>query len=70
MEPEIAAVATCIIMGTVYLVVSEARRIRGTFFLEEEDTVSFEELREVFPDRSVKPRGTPPPPGRAFDKDT
>ena len=56
MEPEIAAVASCIILSTVYLVVSEARRIRGLFFLREEDTISFDELREVFPDRGEAER--------------
>ena len=57
MEPEVAAVATCIILSTVYLVVSEARRIRGHFFLREEDMTSFSELREVFPDAQPRLSG-------------
>ena len=66
MEPEVAAVATCLILGTVYLVVSEARRIRSMFFLEEEDTISFEELRGVFPDKVARRSSG----GAAVNKDT
>ena len=65
MEPEIAAVATCVIVSTVYLIISEARRIRGHFFMREEDIISFQELRDVFPDRSP-----PPKSGASVYKDT
>ena len=44
-----AAVASCLICSTVYLVVSEARRIQKRFFLEEEEIVSFSELHNLFP---------------------
>lgn len=97
MEPEVAAVATCIILSTIYLVISEARRIRtrtrvatrpahtrsqptavapqrrvrsrhemvpcADFYMREEDTISFSELREVFPER--KSSG-----GASVNKDT
>ena len=49
MEPEVAACASCLILSTIYLVISEARRIRQRFFLEEEEIVSFSELNAVFP---------------------
>lgn len=49
MEPEIATVASCLILSTMYLMVSEARRIRKRFYLREEDIISFQELRDVFP---------------------
>jgi len=50
MEPEVAAVASCVIVSTVYLIVSEARRIHTKFYLKEADIISFSELREVYPD--------------------
>lgn len=49
MEPEVAAVASCLICSTVYLVISEARRIQKRFHLEEEEVVSFAELSRMFP---------------------
>ena len=55
MEAEIAAVASCLILGTMYLVVSEARRIRGVFYMEAGEIITFKELRDVFPDVSGTP---------------
>ena len=55
MEAEIAAVASCLILGTMYLVVSEARRIRGVFYMEAGEMITFKELRDVFPDVSGTP---------------
>lgn len=49
MEPEIAAVASCLILSTVYLVISEARRLHARFFLEADETISFAELKTVYP---------------------
>lgn len=49
MEPEIAAIASCFIVGTASLVVSEARRIHRRFYLPPEETTSFQELNAVFP---------------------
>ena len=49
MEPEIAAVASCLVLGTVYLVVSEARRIHQRFFLDADETISFTELQAIYP---------------------
>ena len=49
MEPEIAMVASCLILGTVYLVISEARRIHDRFYLEADETISFAELRVMYP---------------------
>jgi len=49
MEKEIAALASCLVLGTMYLVVSEARRIRARFYMEVEETVSFNDLSTAFP---------------------
>ena len=58
MEPEVAAVSSCLILSTVYLVVSEARRIRTRFYLAEDEAVSFAELRDVYPE-TAPVAGTP-----------
>ena len=34
----------------MYLVCSEARRIRTLFYLEPDDCITFEELQDVYPD--------------------
>ena len=57
MEPEVAAVASCLILSTVYLVISEARRIQKRFFLEEDEIVSFEELRNIYPEIAPLAKG-------------
>lgn len=49
MEKEVAALASCLVLGTMYLVVSEARRIRARFYMEVEETVSFNDLSTAFP---------------------
>ena len=49
MEPEIAAIASVLIWGAMYLVCSEARRIRNRFYLDDDESVSFSDLRAVFP---------------------
>ena len=49
MEPEVAALASCIIISTVYLVLAEARRIFHRFHLQEDEIVSFSEFKEVYP---------------------
>jgi hypothetical protein len=49
MEPEVAAAATCLVWGTMYLVGSEARRIRARFFLDDSESTSFNDLRQLFP---------------------
>ena len=43
------AIASCLIIGTMYLVTSEARRIRTRFFLQDDEAISFSELARVFP---------------------
>jgi len=48
-----------IVGSTMYLVVSEARRIRTLFFLDKADEVSFEELRDIFPETPASPRSPP-----------
>ena len=60
---QIAIVSSVIVGSTMYLVVSEARRIRTLFFLDKADEVSFEELRDIFPDSWVgpEPPRSPPP---------
>ena len=47
----------------MYLVVSEASRIRTLFFLDKADEVTFEELRDIFPDAGLgtEPPHSPPP---------
>ena len=45
--PSSPPVASCVIVSTVYLIVSEARRIHTKFYLKEADIISFSELREV-----------------------
>mmetsp|Transcript_2319 Transcript_2319/g.6082 ORF Transcript_2319/g.6082 Transcript_2319/m.6082 type:complete len:226 (+) Transcript_2319:91-768(+) len=65
METEIAIVSSVIVGSTMYLVVSEARRIRTLFFLDKADEVSFDELRDIFPESWVgtePPRSPPPRP--------
>jgi len=49
METEIAIVASVLVLSTMYLVCSEARRIRKLFYLEPDDCISFEELADVYP---------------------
>ena len=63
MEAEIAAVASCLILGTMYLVVSEARRIRGVFYMEAGEMITFKELRDVFPAHSSSTPTRPPRSG-------
>ena len=60
---QIAIVSSVIVGSTMYLVVSEARRIRTLFFLDKADEVSFEELRDIFPDSMLdtEPPRSPPP---------
>ena len=65
MESEIATVASCIILTTVYLVISEARRIHLRFYLKEDEKTSFTELQAIFPSTL----GGPPTPGRVMSKD-
>lgn len=46
---QIAIVASVLVLSTMYLVCSEARRIRTLFYLEPDDCISFEELADVYP---------------------
>jgi len=62
---QIAIVSSVIVGSTMYLVVSEARRIRTLFFLDKADEVSFEELRDIFPDSWVSPEPPRSPPPRS-----
>ena len=55
MEYHIACTASLLIVGTMYMVVAEARRIRQRFLFEEHDVVSFDEFGPSFP--KVKPGG-------------
>lgn len=69
MEPEVASVATCLVWGTMYLVASEARRIRARFYLDDAESIKFNDLRGVFP--STFPPSSPPrqfSPGRTPGK--
>ena len=60
---QIAIVSSVIVGSTMYLVVSEASRIRTLFFLDKGDEVTFEELRDIFPDAGLgtEPPRSPPP---------
>jgi hypothetical protein len=58
MEPEVAVIASCLILSTVYLVISEARRIQQRFFLDEDEIVSFEELRNLYPEIHARAGGS------------
>lgn len=49
MEFEIAVASTVLIVGTMYLVVSEARRIKARFVFQEHDVVKFDEFGDNFP---------------------
>eukprot|EP00316_Scyphosphaera_apsteinii_P017380 CAMPEP_0119312194 /NCGR_PEP_ID=MMETSP1333-20130426/25444_1 /TAXON_ID=418940 /ORGANISM="Scyphosphaera apsteinii, Strain RCC1455" /LENGTH=179 /DNA_ID=CAMNT_0007316777 /DNA_START=188 /DNA_END=727 /DNA_ORIENTATION=- len=49
METEVAIVATVIIVTTMYMVCSEARRIRNNFYMTDEEMVNFTELSTVYP---------------------
>lgn len=55
METEIAIVASVLILSTMYMIVSEARRIGTRFMLEPDEGVSFGDLRSIFP----RLRGSP-----------
>ena len=63
MPRQIAIVSSVIVGSTMYLVVSEASRIRTLFFLDKGDEVTFEELRDIFPDAALgtEPPRSPPP---------
>ena len=63
MPRQIAIVSSVIVGSTMYLVVSEASRIRTLFFLDKGDEVTFEELRDIFPDAGLgtEPPHSPPP---------
>ena len=46
---QIAIVSSVLVASTMYLVVSEARRIRTLFYLDPEECVTFEELQDIYP---------------------
>lgn len=49
METEVAIIASLLILSTMYLVVSEARRIRTRFYVNPKDVVDFTELSCLYP---------------------
>ena len=49
METEVAIIASLLIISTMYLVVSEARRIRTRFWVDPKDVVDFTELSCLYP---------------------
>jgi len=49
MEPEVATMASILVVGTMYMVCSEARRIRTRFFMSDEESVKFSDLQSIFP---------------------
>lgn len=49
METEVAIIASLMIGVTMYLVCSEAHRIRSLFWVKPEDAVDFTELASIFP---------------------
>ena len=62
MEWEVALLASVIIVGTMYLVLSEAWRIRNRFYLQPHESISFGELKTVFPtvaDQRTSQAGVP-----------
>ena len=64
---QIAIVSSVIVGSTMYLVVSEARRIRALFYVDPNDCITFEELQDIFPQtadpipplRSASPSNSP-----------
>jgi len=65
MEFEVSIIASTLIVFTMYLVCSEARRIRSTFLVEEKDSVNFSDMASVFPSISAQPSiGASPKIGR------
>jgi hypothetical protein len=59
MEGEIAAFASVLVVGTMYLVCSEARRIRARFYLDDAESIKFTDLRAVFPDQAKLAAASP-----------
>merc|ERR1712205_15358 len=49
METEVAIVASILIISTMYMIISEARRIAARFMLEPDEGVSFGDLKSIFP---------------------
>lgn len=54
---QIAIVSSVLVGSTMYLVVSEARRIRSLFYLNPEECVTFEELQDIYPTLESASRG-------------
>ncbi|KAL1515688.1 hypothetical protein AB1Y20_002305 [Prymnesium parvum] len=69
METEIAIIASVLILGTMCMIVSEARRIATRFMLEPDETVSFKELRTVFPSFGMGSRSGSSPSKSSFHSD-
>jgi len=49
MEPEIAIVASVAILSTMYMIISEARRIARRFLLADGEGTTFADIRSIFP---------------------
>ena len=54
MEPDVAMIATVLILGTIYMVLSEARRIRTRFFVDDAESTRLNDLRAIFPASPAK----------------
>ena len=56
MEPEISAIASVLILSAMYMVCSEARRIRRRFYMDDDESTTFSDLRAIFPTSPSKRR--------------
>uniref|UniRef100_A0A7S2N243 Uncharacterized protein n=1 Tax=Haptolina brevifila TaxID=156173 RepID=A0A7S2N243_9EUKA len=54
MEPEVAVMASILVVSTMYMVCSEARRIRTRFYLDEGESVKFSDMQSIFPNTPTK----------------
>lgn len=59
MEEQIALVASILILGTMYMVGSEARRIRNLFWVPPGEEVRFDEFKLITPDASLRSGAIP-----------
>ena len=67
MEPEVSALASVLILGAMYMVCSEARRIRKRFYMDDAESTKFSDLRAIFPS-SPSVKGLAKEPGRTLQK--
>ena len=59
METIVAAFASCLIFGTMYMLGSEARRIHNIFYVPPNEAVEFTDLSSIFPSIASSSPGVP-----------